>query len=229
MSERKILRKEPKEERKLKIVRAACKLFAEKGYYSTTIPDIAEALGMSAGNLYNYFESKEELAKEVMQTTSRLIADKLREINETDLPSKEKIRLMVKNFFEIYMEEPELIDYFLRVFLSNREVFREGCEGFACVGEVVAEIMILLSIGVEREVREKARLVRYLEIQVKRLMLEGGREDKVRELLTDIMFLKRELSMKNARCLRFLKRTLTPEQFEKLKDIALVRLLEEFR
>ncbi len=150
MSERRLLRREPKEERKLKIIRAACKLFAEKGYYSTTIPDIAEALGMSAGNLYNYFESKEELAKEVMQTTSKLIADKLREINEMELPSREKIRLMVKNFFEIYMEEPELIDYFLRVFLSNREVFREGCEGFACVGEVVAEIMILLSVGVER-------------------------------------------------------------------------------
>ncbi len=81
----------------------------------------------------------------------------------------------------------------------------------------------------EGEVREKARLVRYLEVQVKRLMLEGESEEKVKEMLTDIMFLKRELSLKNAECLRFLKRTLTPQQFERLKDIALVRLLEEFR
>ena len=150
MPQRKLVRKEPKKERKLKIIREACKLFAEKGYYSTTIPDIAEALGMSAGNLYNYFESKEELAKETMHTVSLLIAERLREINEMDLPSQEKIRLMVKSFFEIYMQEPELIDYFLRVFLSNREVFKNGCEGFACVGEVVTEIMVLLSKGVER-------------------------------------------------------------------------------
>ncbi|GAB6072937.1 hypothetical protein JCM14244_13140 [Venenivibrio stagnispumantis] len=50
-----------KEQKKEEIVNVACKLFAEKGYYNTTIPDIAENLGMSVGNLYNYFSSKEEL------------------------------------------------------------------------------------------------------------------------------------------------------------------------
>jgi len=48
------------------------------------------------------------------------------------------------------LKEPELINYFLRVFLVNREIFKEGCEGFACVAEVVTEVMILLSDGIER-------------------------------------------------------------------------------
>lgn len=150
MAAKRSLKEKLKEEKRLQIIRTACRLFAERGYYNTTMPDIARELGMSVGNLYNYFESKEELAKEVMLTVSRWVAERLRSINEKDIPTREKIRELVRSFFEISLKEPELIDYFLRVFLSNREVFKEGCEGFACVGEVVTEVMILLSNGVER-------------------------------------------------------------------------------
>ncbi|MDQ7082701.1 MAG: TetR/AcrR family transcriptional regulator [Aquificota bacterium] len=143
-------REKLKEERKLQIIRTACRLFANKGYHNTTIPDIARELNMSVGNLYNYFESKEELAKEVMITVSKLVAERLKRINEENIPTEHKIRKLVISFFEIAIQEPELVDYFLRVFLANREVFKGGCEGFACVGEVVTEIAILLSNGIEK-------------------------------------------------------------------------------
>jgi AcrR family transcriptional regulator len=142
--------KTSKEEKKQAIVKTACKLFAEKGYYNTTIPDIAEALGMSVGNLYNYFKSKEELAKYIMQYSSHLLGQEIRKINEMDISTKEKIYLLVKRFIEIAEENPELIEYFLRVFLSNREVFENGCEGFLCVSEVVTEIMLFLEEGVRK-------------------------------------------------------------------------------
>jgi AcrR family transcriptional regulator len=143
-------RKLLKEKKKLDIIRTACRLFAEKGYYNTVIPDIAKALNMSVGNIYNYFESKEELAKEIMITVSNWVAERLRKINQENISTKEKIYKYTEEFFKIALEEPELINYFLRVFLVNREIFKEGCEGFACVGEVVAEVMILLSDGIEK-------------------------------------------------------------------------------
>ncbi len=149
MVTKKSLKEKLKEEKKLQIIRIACRLFAQNGYYNTTMPDIARELNMSVGNLYNYFESKEELAKEVMLTVSRWVAQRLRSINDEKIPTREKIRKLVRSFFEISLQEPELIDYFLRVFLANREIFKDGCEGFACVGEVVTEVMILLSKGVE--------------------------------------------------------------------------------
>ena len=139
-----------KEKKKLEIIKTACKLFAQQGYYNTTIPDIARKMGMSVGNLYNYFESKEELAKYIMQYSSRLLGEEIRKINEMDIPTKEKIYLLVRKFIEIAEENPELIDYFLRVFLSNREVFSSGCEGFLCVQEVVTEIMLFLEEGVRK-------------------------------------------------------------------------------
>jgi len=143
-------RKELKEQKRLEIIRAACKLFAEKGYYNTTIPHIAQAVGMSVGNIYNYFESKEALAKEIMITVSNWVGERLRKIEEMDVDYREKIRLFVKSFFEIAVEEPELINYFLKVFLVNREVFSEGCEGFACIASVITEVMVFLSNGIEK-------------------------------------------------------------------------------
>jgi len=43
MVTRQNLRERLKEEKRLQIIRIACKLFAEKGYYNTTMPDIAKA------------------------------------------------------------------------------------------------------------------------------------------------------------------------------------------
>ena len=43
-----------------------------------------------------------------------------------------------------------MIDYFLRVYLSNREVFKDGCEGMICVNEFVTEIMIYFEEGVKK-------------------------------------------------------------------------------
>ncbi|WP_456402862.1 TetR/AcrR family transcriptional regulator [Persephonella sp.] len=141
---------ELKERKKEEIIKAACKLFAERGYYNTTIPDIADAIGMSVGNIYNYFKSKEELAKFIMQYSSKLLGEEIRKINEMDISTKEKIFMIVRKFFEISEERPELIEYFLRVFLANREVFSEGCEGFLCVSEVVTELSIFLEEGAKK-------------------------------------------------------------------------------
>jgi AcrR family transcriptional regulator len=143
-------KKMDKERKREEIVKTACKLFAKKGYYNTTIPDIAEAMGMSVGNLYNYFSSKEELAKYIMQYSSKLLGNEIRKINEEDISTKEKVYKIVKRFFEIAEEQPELIEYFLRVFLANREVFDEGCEGFLCVSDVITELTIFLEEGARK-------------------------------------------------------------------------------
>lgn len=65
------------EKRQEEILAAALKCFADKGFKATTMLDIARAVGMSAGNLYNYFKGKdcivEELArKEIAVREARL-------------------------------------------------------------------------------------------------------------------------------------------------------------
>jgi len=140
-----------KEERKEQIMKTALNLFAKKGFYNTTIADIAREMGMSVGNMYNYFPSKESLAKELLIYTSKKFGDEIRKINEMDISSREKIRKIVELYFKKAIEEPELVDYFMRVYLSNKEIFNNGCEGMLCVSAFVTEIMIFFEEGVRKK------------------------------------------------------------------------------
>ena len=60
-------RKEQKEERRKAILMTALRLFVEQGYHDTKIADIAEAVPMSTGLMFHYFESKEELLIELVK------------------------------------------------------------------------------------------------------------------------------------------------------------------
>ena len=140
-----------KEEKKLEIMKTALNLFAKNGFYNTTIADIAREMGMSVGNMYNYFPSKESLAKELLIYTSKLFGEELKKINEMDISSKEKIKKIVELYFKMAKEEPELVDYFMRVYLSNKEIFANGCEGMLCVSAFVTEIMIFFEEGVRKK------------------------------------------------------------------------------
>ncbi len=145
-----------KEEKKTTIMLEALKLFSKEGFYSTTIPDIARSLGMSVGNLYNYFKSKDILAKEIIKYISAYLGHELRKINDQDISAKEKIHNIVTIYFQTAQEQPEMIEYFLRIYLANREVFKDGCEGMICVSDFVTEIMIFFEEGVRKgELRDQ--------------------------------------------------------------------------
>ncbi|MEO1923971.1 MAG: TetR/AcrR family transcriptional regulator, partial [Nautiliaceae bacterium] len=57
----------------------------------------------------------------------------------------------VELYFKKAVEEPELVDYFMRVYLSNKEIFNNGCEGMLCVSAFVTEIMIFFEEGVRKK------------------------------------------------------------------------------
>lgn len=141
-----------KKEKKIEqILEESLILFSKKGFYSTTIPDIAKAMDMSVGNLYNYFPSKEELAKSVIRYSSDILGAKIREINELHISSKEKIKKIVALYFDMAINQPQHLDFFLRVYLANKEIFKHGCEGMVCVSAFVTELMIFFEEGVRNK------------------------------------------------------------------------------
>ncbi len=50
------------------IVQAADRLFYERGYDSTSFADIAQAVGVSRGNFYHHFKTKDEILGAVIQS-----------------------------------------------------------------------------------------------------------------------------------------------------------------
>ena len=138
------------------ILETSLLLFSKKGFYSTTIPDIAKEMDMSVGNLYNYFSSKESLAQELIRYSSDKVGAMIREVNDLDCSSKEKIEKIVYLYFELAVEKPQYLDYFLRVYLANKEIFKDGCKGMICVASFVTEMMIFFEEGVTKgELRDQ--------------------------------------------------------------------------
>ncbi len=78
----------------------------------------------------------------------------------------------------------------------------------------------------EKEVERNKKILDYLSRKAKRMILEGRSEEEIREVLSDIASVKLEMSLINARSVNFLKEVLTPEQFEMLKDLIVIRLFE---
>jgi TetR/AcrR family transcriptional regulator, repressor of fatR-cypB operon len=53
------------DDKRRRILDAALRVFAERGYHGTAVPEVAHAAKVSTGTLYHYFESKELLVNEV--------------------------------------------------------------------------------------------------------------------------------------------------------------------
>lgn len=64
-------RSEQKEKRRQDILNAGLDLFIRKGYSATRTSDIANAVGMSEGLLFHYFETKEKLYLALLQIAVR--------------------------------------------------------------------------------------------------------------------------------------------------------------
>jgi len=62
---------EYKQEARSRILDAANRVFAEKGYHEATMDDVAKQLGVSKGALYLYFSSKERLFEAMSRTAPR--------------------------------------------------------------------------------------------------------------------------------------------------------------
>ncbi|MAT58198.1 MAG: hypothetical protein CMF23_09525 [Ignavibacteriae bacterium] len=67
------------------ILKAACKIFAEKGFENSTLDEIAEASEYGKGTLYNYFQNKEDIYVALLEMIIQNYLNMLSEsANKTD-------------------------------------------------------------------------------------------------------------------------------------------------
>lgn len=127
----------------------ATALFAEKGYESTTLLDIAKALGISRPGLYNYVNSKEELLTMLVEQVSQGMADVLEQLRaRTDLSPTEKLRDAVALLVRQRTEHPDQF----RILDRSETVLPEPVrsEHVEAKRKILREIMAVIEAGIER-------------------------------------------------------------------------------
>ncbi|HTR53979.1 MAG TPA: TetR/AcrR family transcriptional regulator [Kofleriaceae bacterium] len=55
------------DDKRRRILDAALRTFAERGYHGTAVPEVAAAAGVGTGTLYRYFANKEQLVNDVFR------------------------------------------------------------------------------------------------------------------------------------------------------------------
>lgn len=75
-----------------RLLAAATRLFAERGYDRTSVQEIVEAAGVTKGALYHYFGSKEDLLHEVYARMLRLQQERLDAFAKADEPVEVRLR-----------------------------------------------------------------------------------------------------------------------------------------
>jgi len=87
--------------RREEILDVAARVFAEKGYSDTKITEIAEALDIADGTLYNYFDSKRDILLAIISKAETDIEPMLQETGE--LRTRDDIVAILAKTYDIFM------------------------------------------------------------------------------------------------------------------------------
>ena len=97
-----------KGEKAHRIGEAALKLFAEKGYEGTSISEIAKEAGVSKGLIYNYFASKEEIVRNLVDQVFTTMWNRFG-FDDPKPMTKDRYREFINLSLDIVLED---IDHF---------------------------------------------------------------------------------------------------------------------
>lgn len=83
------------------VVDAAARLFARQGYGATSMADLVEATGLTAGGLYHYIDGKEQLLIRICdELLEPLLARAAEIVADADLDPAEQLRALVRTWME---------------------------------------------------------------------------------------------------------------------------------
>jgi AcrR family transcriptional regulator len=100
------------------ILRVAAQVLSEKGYYNTSLEEIAERLDLAKASLYHYFDSKEALLTAALGSEAEEAIRRLTAIAREPGPAPDRLRrLIIEQLQIITVEYPELS----RLFLAHLE------------------------------------------------------------------------------------------------------------
>jgi AcrR family transcriptional regulator len=163
-------RQEPAAERseqKLeRLLGAAARLMAEKGYGQTSIRQVARETNLSLAGIYYYFENKEDLLYQIQHRTFSALLIEQEQVLATGGSPEQKLRRLIRNhlaYFTSHGDELKICTFELQSLQGERyraiELLRRRY--FRCLADVVGELLDGNFPGGVRSRDERERLVRH--------------------------------------------------------------------
>lgn len=160
--------KDPKKEER--ICQAATKIFSKKGFFDTTVKDIAREAGIAEGTIYIYFESKKNLLTHIFEKGwSQVISEVEKNIRPYQEPW-EKFQVLLFTTLEFFKNDLDLA----------KVLIKESFPGKGGLGEktVIREWFTFRKIveNILQEAKEKRLIPQGFSVSSLRQILHGAIE-----------------------------------------------------
>ena len=101
-------REKERQDKRARILDAAVKVFAERGFFTATVAEIAREAGVADGTIYLYFKGKDDLLLRLFdEKMTALLAESKQALSlEKDAPAR--LRRFIEHHFELVERNPDL-------------------------------------------------------------------------------------------------------------------------
>jgi AcrR family transcriptional regulator len=106
--------KQKYQKRQKELLDAAATVFSQKGYHGATTTDIADLLGITQGNLYYYFKSKDDALTQICNGGTEGYLARLRDVVESNQTWAEKLASAITTHIEPVTTIPSYVLTFQR-------------------------------------------------------------------------------------------------------------------
>jgi AcrR family transcriptional regulator len=97
---------DPKERKRLRIVRGAAELFIQYGYRKTSVDDIATRAGVAKGTVYLYFKNKSEILIQAIAREKQQYLSQIAPVFKEGLAPRDRLDLYLRTVFVLGTRMP---------------------------------------------------------------------------------------------------------------------------
>jgi len=93
-----------------RILRAAIKIFSQKGFFSSKVSEIARSAGVADGTIYLYFKNKDDLLISLFEEKMAEVVADVREQVAAGDGALSRLRIFIENHMSLLVREAGLIE-----------------------------------------------------------------------------------------------------------------------
>ena len=140
-------RKKEKENRKNTILRAARRLFFDRGFKSVTVDNIAAKSEVSKGSIYLCFESKEEIYAQILISDNIALYERIKNFSATEASASQLLLEFARIYVDYFLNDNELFRILMTFMMQtgqmnltekqNTELIRSTNENIKIISEII--------------------------------------------------------------------------------------------
>ncbi|NIR51086.1 TetR/AcrR family transcriptional regulator [candidate division KSB1 bacterium] len=133
-----------KNDKRTRILRAAVKVFAQKGFYNAKVAEIAKGAGVADGTIYLYFKGKDEILISIFEEEMAKFIAKAHAQIESASQIDHKLRAFIHTHLDFVKNNPKLAQVFQLELRQSNKFIKEYTgsklkEYLNLIGELISE------------------------------------------------------------------------------------------